>query len=60
MQIVKYTPKLKIVNTEQLPRGTGAKFLLALVQGDVFIAHSWKRSLPKSIEPGYAIIQFGR
>ena len=60
MEIINYTNKLKFANTDQLPRGTGAKYLLVLVNGETLIAHSWKRNLPKSIPAGYAIVKFGK
>ena len=60
MNIINYTPNLKIANTEQLAKGTGAKYLLVLVNGDILIAHSWKRTAPKSIKPGYALVKFSK
>lgn len=59
-KIVAYRRDLKITNTAMLPRGTGAKYLLALVVDDVFVAHSWKRKAPKIIPAGYVLIEFGQ
>jgi len=56
--IIKYTPQLKIINTEQLPHGTGTRYLLALQDKDTYIAHSWKRIKPDNIPNGYALIDF--
>lgn len=58
METIDYSPSLIIVNTDQLPKGTGAKFLLALKDGERFIAHSWKRTAPKTIKAGYVLIKF--
>ncbi len=46
---IPYTPKTKITNTEQLPRGTGCKFLVALIPFDTkdgYIAKQWHRKMP--------------
>lgn len=61
MEVIKYHRNLVITNTMQLPRGTGAKYLLA-VRDDlhgVLIAHSWKRVAPKSIPADYVLIKMG-
>jgi hypothetical protein len=49
---------MKIVNTEQLPRGTGAKYLEALEDGDTFIAAQWRMKKPKTIEGNRILISF--
>ena len=61
LQVIENTKELRIVNTEQLPRGTGAKYLLALRDDlhGVLIAHSWKRTAPKSIPADYVLVKMG-
>ena len=57
--IVPYTKDLHVTNIEQLPRGTGAKYLIAIrANNDVLIAKSWSRKLPKVIHPNEVIIRF--
>ena len=55
---VKYTPNLPVTNIEQLPKGTGSRFLLAYYDKThkIYIAHSWKRKMPKNIAEGYRVI----
>ncbi len=41
---IKYQPDLKIVNLEQLPRGTGCKYLEVIRgQDNTWIAKQWRR-----------------
>lgn len=59
--MIDYSPSLdhKIKNTESLPRGLGCKFLLCLIaHNGEYIAHSWKRTEPKKVKSGYAVIRF--
>jgi hypothetical protein len=52
-KIMQYDPKIRITNTEQLPRGTGAKYL-EVIQSHIdmtndtipYIAKAWHRKLP--------------
>ena len=46
-EIIKYSPSLKVTNLDQLPRGTGAKYLECLRGPDgILIAKQWRRSIP--------------
>ena len=58
-QIIPYSPSLRIVNIEALPRGTGAKFLLVIPgEKGEWIAKQWKRQIPKTLNPREALIDF--
>lgn len=59
-KIVDYCPSLTIRNVEQLPRGTGAKYL-ECVEGQAYgtyIAAKWRRTLPASLPRGRVLIRF--
>lgn len=58
--IVDYTPLMKISNTDQLPGGTGARYLEAIgpVAGP-FIACQWRRFATLSLPAGRVLIRFG-
>ena len=50
VKIIKYLPTLDIRNIAMLPRGTGARYLVAIQgQGDKLIAKRWVRVAPKSL-----------
>ena len=58
--IIDYEPILTITNIEQLPHGTGCKYLIAIESpyyGE-YIAKSWKRSMPLSTKRGEVVIRF--
>ena len=57
--LIPYSPMLRIVNIEALPRGTGAKYLL-VIQGEMgeLVAKQWKRQIPGKLNPREAIIDF--
>lgn len=56
----------KIVNVEQLPKGTGCAYLLCLaaernkggIVEEIFIAKQWKRKLPLEIADYEMIVEF--
>ena len=58
--ILEYNKTFDIRNTDQLPRGTGCKYLEALVdqRNGVFIAKRWRRTLSAPIPSGSVIIKF--
>ena len=58
--IIDYHRELKITNLEQLPRGTGAKYLLAIESHYLgeYIAKSWKRAMPANTKRGEVVIRF--
>lgn len=47
-KMIPYTPQLRIVNLEQLPRGQGAKYL-ECISGDngILIARQWRNVKPE-------------
>jgi hypothetical protein len=48
---VSFNPGMQITNTAQLPRGTGAKYLEVIDNGNgPFIAVQWRRVKPKSLK----------
>lgn len=62
---IDYSPELKITNVENLPRGTGCKYLLCLFVGTVngrdlpLIAKSWHRKYPYSRrKSGMVVVNF--
>lgn len=60
MKIIKYTPALDIRNISQLPRGTGAKYLIVIKgpSSDIFIAKRWARKKPKKLSSQELLISF--
>lgn len=61
MQVLNYSPALRITNLGQLPPGTGAKYLQVLVShnGDL-VACQWHRTMPRELRIGRALVQFTR
>lgn len=61
-QIVGYKPDLDIRNTDHLPRGTGAPYLLCSRgpegQGNVLIAKRWLRKRPLTLAYGEVLVDF--
>lgn len=59
MKVINYSNKLVIKNTESLPAGTGAKFLIVIdgLNGE-YIAKQWKRTKPDTLKPNETLIQF--
>lgn len=59
--IVDYDPSTtKIRNTDQLPKGTGCRYLLCVtspIEGE-YVAERWLRSMPRSIARGKVVIRF--
>ena len=56
---IPYRPDLDVRNVDQLARGTGARYLIALRgQGDEYVASRWARRLPGSLETGEVAIDF--
>ena len=57
---LKFTPKMDIRNLDAMPRGTGAKFLVAIRSHEpgVFIAKRWARSKPMIYRKGEVSIAF--
>lgn len=60
MNIVSYNPGMRIVNHEQLGRGTGAKYLEVMEDDarNVLIAVQWRRVKPNTLPRGRALIEF--
>lgn len=59
MQLIQYTPALRIVNVGQLSRGTGDEYLEVLVaHNGELIACQWRRSLVRDLPAGRALVQF--
>lgn len=57
-EVVPYSRALDIRNIDALPRGTGAKFLVAIRgQGDEFVASRWARVAPKRLKPREVLIE---
>ena len=60
--MIDYDPRtVQIVNLDQLPRGTGCRFLLViegLGPGDPFIAERWTRNPPMDCPAWKRIIRF--
>jgi hypothetical protein len=59
-KIIDYCPELKIHNTGILPRGSGAKFLLAIesIYLGEYVAKRWLRKMPVNTHPGEVVIRF--
>ena len=60
MQTIPYSKTMKIVNTEQLPRGLGAKYLEVMSSHipDTYIAVQWHRKLPARLKSWHSIVEF--
>ncbi len=58
-EIIKNSKELVITNTQQLPHGTGAKYLEAMTahNGD-FVAIRWRRKIVDSIPADHVLIEF--
>jgi hypothetical protein len=57
LQIINYSPTMKIKNLEALSEGSGAKYLLAIKgQGDDLIAKQWKRTAPEKLASNEVLI----
>jgi len=53
--VIPYARDMRIVNTEQLGKGTGARYLEVVPGGaGVFVAKQWRRSL----RPGAVLVDF--
>lgn len=62
MTVLPYSREMRIANTDQLPRGTGARYLevsTAAPEGWL-LAVQWRRTKPRTLAAGRALIQFGR
>jgi hypothetical protein len=58
-QIVDYSPQLRIVNVDQLSKGTGCKYMLCILgQSGEYIAKQWKRSPPDKMLKTEFLIRF--
>ncbi|MDI6854385.1 MAG: strawberry notch family protein [Deltaproteobacteria bacterium] len=58
IEIIPYAKDLKIRNIEALPRGVGARYLVAIRgEGDDLIAKQWKR-VPGTLAAGEVLIDF--
>ena len=58
--IIDYNPGMRIVNTDQLARGTGAKYLEVFEDDrhNVLIAVRWRRTKPRTLPAGRQLIRF--
>ncbi len=63
MFVVDYSPVMKITNTDQLPKGSGAKYLEVLepeTVGEPLIAMQWRKTKPKSLPKRHQLVRFHR
>lgn len=61
IKTMQYNPGMRITNLDQLPNGTGAKYLEVLDNGSgPFIAVRWKNVQPKTLPKNHFLIRFGR
>jgi hypothetical protein len=60
MKRIKYNRNLIITNLDQLPRGTGAKYLEVRPDNihGVLIAVQWRRVVPKQFSSQFALVEF--
>lgn len=59
MNIHDYRPGMQITNVEQLPAGTGARYLEVLIShAGPLIVVQWRRKKPRSLPKGRALIRF--
>ncbi len=60
MKRIKYNKNLIITNLDQLPRGTGAKYLEVMPDNihGILIAVCWKRKVPKQYDNQFALVEF--
>ena len=57
-EIIAYTPELKILNTDQLPKGKGARYLeVTRGEGDDLVAAQWRRKPVVSVK-GRLLVDF--
>jgi hypothetical protein len=54
--IIKYEPSLRVANIDQLPRGTGCRYLEVIQHGAVFVAKQWRRK-PADSKATYLVFQ---
>ena len=55
---IPYNPGMQITNTDQLPKGTGAKYLEVFDDGKMLIAVQWRRIKPISLPKKHFLIRF--
>uniref|UniRef100_A0A6M3LIT3 Uncharacterized protein n=1 Tax=viral metagenome TaxID=1070528 RepID=A0A6M3LIT3_9ZZZZ len=57
--IIKHSRELRITNTEQLPHGTGAKYLETMPahNGD-YVAIAWRRKILDNIPCDHILVEF--
>jgi hypothetical protein len=61
MKTTTYNPGMQITNLDQLPRGTGAKYLEVRDDGSgPFIAVQWRRTQPKNLPSKHILLEFKR
>ncbi len=60
MKRIKYNRNLIITNLDQLPRGSGAKYLEVMPDNihGVLIAIKWRRVVPKQYSSQFALVEF--
>ena len=60
MHVIDHNPGMRIVNIDQLPRGTGAKYLEVFEDDrhDVLVAVVWRRTKPRALQAGRHLIRF--
>jgi len=60
-KITPYNPGMQITNTDQLARGTGAKYLEVLDNGTgPFVAVQWRRTIPRTLPNKHMLVRFGK
>lgn len=61
MKMIRYNSGMQIANTNQLPRGTGAKYLEVIDTGDgPLVAVQWRSVKPKTLAVRRALVEFVR
>ncbi len=59
MNTIPYNPGMQITNTEQLPKGTGAKYLEVIVPDEgPIVAVAWRKTKPKTLKHVRKLIEF--
>ena len=59
MNTIPYNPGIQITNLDQLPKGTGAKYLEVIVPAEgPIIAVAWRKTKPKTLGRGRKLIEF--
>ncbi len=61
IKTITYNPGMQITNLDQLPKGTGAKYLEVIDENQgPFIAVCWRQVQPKSLPRNHKLVTFSR